>query len=239
MKPTAILWTAPPIDIGACVYVVDDDDAVRASLVAVLEAAGLAVRSFAGGGEFLAACPANARGCIVLDLAMPPPDGQAVQRALAARGIGLPLLFLTGHGDIATAVRAVQAGAFDFLTKPAEGRLLIERVQAALALDAKQGHERAAAAATRARFETLSPREREVLAAAVTGASSKEIARQLGISFRTVEAHRANLMRKLGAESPLALAAMAISCGVSPPSPPPLAQVAHLRQASAAKSRGH
>jgi len=235
MKPVATAqqpWVAPPVDCGACVYVVDDDDAVRASLVAVLECAGLPVRSYAGGAEFLAACPENARGCVLLDLTMPAPDGLAVQRALAARGIGLPVLFLTAHGDIATAVRAVQAGAFDFLTKPAEGRLLLERVQAALALDARQGRERAAAAATRARFETLSRREREVLAAAVTGASSKAIARQLGISYRTVEAHRANLMRKLGAESVLALAAMALSCGVSPPAPP--AQVPRLRPTPAA-----
>jgi len=205
----------------ACVYIVDDDDAVRDSLSAVLQAAGMPVRAFTGGAAFVEACPAQARGCVVLDVAMPGFDGPSVQARLAQRGCAMPIVFLTAHGDIGSAVRAVQAGAFDYLPKPIEGRRLIERVRAALALDAAHGRERAAAAAARASYAKLSPREREVMALAVTGASSKVIARRLGISFRTVETHRAHLMRKLGADSALGLASIAIACGIQPLTLPP------------------
>jgi two-component system response regulator FixJ len=202
---------APP---PATVYVVDDDTALRASLAALLEGAGLRVRAFAGGAEFLAACTPLWTGCVLLDVAMPGLDGTHVHAALAGRGIDLPVVFLTAHGDIASAVRAIKAGALDYLTKPVDGGVLLERVRAALALDARQRAEQTAAVEAKRRFATLTPREREVMALAITGVSSKDIARQLGISFRTVEAHRGQVMRKMAAESLLGLAAMAAACGL-------------------------
>ena len=196
------------------VYVVDDDASLRDSLTALLESAGLRARAFASGAEFLAGCTLRWTGCLLLDLAMPGMDGAQLHAALADRGISLPVVFLTAHGDIASAVRAIKAGAVDYLPKPVDGGVLLGRVRAALALDARQRAERAAEIEAKERCGMLTPREREVMALAVTGASSKEIARRLGISFRTVEAHRGRVMRKMAASSLVELAAIAAVCGL-------------------------
>lgn len=191
------------------VFVVDDDDDLRDALCQLLEAAGLTVEGHADGAAFLAGHREDRPGCLLLDMAMPGPSGSQVQQALKARGLEIPILFLTGHGDIPMAVKAVQGGAVDFLEKPIEGSVLIEHVRRALELD-REGRARAAGIAElRSRFARLSQREREVMALVVTGLSSKAIARKLGLSHRTVEAHRMHIMHKMGAQNLAELVSLA------------------------------
>jgi len=199
------------------VYLVDDDEAVRDSLTALLEAAGHSVRTFASGEAFLAAWSAEWSGCVLLDIAMPGMSGMDVHAGMLRRGITLPVIFLTGHGDISTAVKAVKAGAIDFLQKPVLGQALLARVDDAMAIDAEQSEAWYRIAAVRARFDRLTPRERAVMAHAAAGSQNKEIARTLGISHRTVEIHRGRVMRKMGAASVVDLATMAMHCDLAPP----------------------
>ncbi len=203
------------------VHLVDDDADVRDALSGLLQAAGLRVQAYARAEDFLASCVAGQPGCLLLDVAMPGMTGPELQAALAASGIDLPVVFLTGHGDIPTAVRVTRAGAVDFLEKPVAGKVLVARVKNALELDAKRRLEGADRRAIRARYAQLSEREREVMALVVTGLSSKEIARRLGISHRTVEVHRTNLMHKMGAARLPDLIACAACCAASPGDFPP------------------
>ncbi|MDP1927078.1 MAG: response regulator [Thiobacillus sp.] len=198
--------------MNSTVFVVDDDDAMRDALAQLLEAAGLQVEIHANGSDFLAAFGENRPGCVLLDMAMPGMTGLEVQAALKARGLAVPILFLTGHGDIPMAVQAVQAGAADFLEKPVDGATLLERVQRALKLDQEWRQIRETAQAIQLRHARLSPREREVMALAVTGLTSKEIAQQLGLSPRTVEVHRTHVMHKMGATNLAELIKLAASC---------------------------
>lgn len=194
------------------VFVVDDDAAIREGLHQLLEGAGLAVESFTDGPSFLAAELAGRPGCVLLDMAMPGMTGHEVHAALKARGSPLPVLFLTGHGDVPSAVQAVQGGAVDFLEKPVSARQLLERVRRALELDAERRRADAHAADIRSRHARLSPREREVMALVVEGLSNKAIARRLDLSPRTVEAHRAHVMHKMAADSLADLVAQAAHC---------------------------
>lgn len=204
------------------VFVVDDDAALREALVQLLEAAGLQVESHPNGPAFLEACGEDRPGCLLLDVAMPGMTGLEVQAELKRRGNPLPIVFLTGHGDIPMAVRAVQAGAVDFLEKPMTGAALLERVNQALALDHRYRAERATSRDIAERMRRLSPREREVMALVVAGSSSKEAARVLGISVRTVEAHRTHVMHKMGATNLAELVAMAGHCELGQvPNPTP------------------
>lgn len=198
--------------MNSTVFVVDDDDAMRDALAQLLEAAGLQVEIHANGSDFLAAFGENRPGCVLLDMAMPGMTGLEVQAALKARSLAIPILFLTGHGDIPMAVQAVQAGAADFLEKPVDGATLLERVQRALKLDQEWRQTREATQAIQLRHARLSPREREVMALAVTGLTSKEIAQQLGLSPRTVEVHRTHVMHKMGATNLAELIKLAASC---------------------------
>lgn len=183
------------------VFVVDDDEALRSALVQLLETAGLTVASYADGRAFLEHYVAERPGCVLLDVAMPGLSGLDVQDVLRDRGLHPPIVFLTGHGDIPMAVRAVQAGAVDFLEKPVTSATLLERVRRALAVDEERRSERVLRQEAAARYQRLSPRETEVLRLVVAGSSSKEIARVLGISVRTVEAHRVHVMHKMGASN--------------------------------------
>lgn len=189
------------------VFLVDDDPAVRDALALLLSTAGFSVEVSASGEEFLETIRPGRSGCIILDMTMPGMSGFDVQTELAARHIQLPIIFLTAHGSIPMSVQALKAGAADFLEKPADGAALIERVRNALAEDAD-------AARVRARFGQLTGREREIMARVAAGLSNKEIARQLDISHRTVEVHRARLLEKMGARSAVELAAMAKICGL-------------------------
>lgn len=194
------------------VFVVDDDAAIRDALTQLLETAGLQVEAHAGGPAFLAAHEADRPGCLLLDMAMPGMSGFEVQAALNARGLTIPVIFLTGHGDIPMAVRAVQAGAVDFLEKPIQGAALLERVQRALALDLEWRQTQGRTQAIRQRYVRLSPRERECMALIVSGLTSKEVARELDISPRTVEVHRTHVMHKMGAANLADLLNMATCC---------------------------
>ena len=194
------------------VFVVDDDAAMRDALVQLLEAASLRVESFANGPEFLAAHGEDRPGCLLLDMAMPGMTGLEVQSTLKARGQAIPIVFLTGHGDIPLAVRALQAGAVDFLEKPIQGGALLERVQRALKLDEERRQTEGRTQDIQQRHARLSSREREVMALAVSGLTNKEVAQKLGISPRTVEVHRTHVMHKMGAANLAELVNMAACC---------------------------
>jgi len=186
--------TAPPL-----IHVVDDDDSLRSALQRLLAAAGYRVKAYASAGEFLLDPPADAPGCLLLDLRMPGPSGLDLQEALARHGIRLPVIFLSGHGDLATGVRAMKAGAVDFLSKPVEREPLLAAVARALELDATQRAASGVDREMRARFAQLTAREREVFELVAAGRLNKQIADALGIAERTVKAQRAQVMAKLGA----------------------------------------
>ena len=186
---------------GRCVYLVDDDDAIRRSASFMLKTSGLTVAAFASGVDFLKAVRGLGPGCVLLDVRMPDIDGLAVQAELKARGIALPVIVMTGHGDVTVAVAAMKAGAVDFLEKPFEKSELLAALDDGFARIDHSGHraERSALAVTR--LETLTPRECDVLHGLVNGLPNKTIGYDLGISPRTVEIHRAHLMTKLEVRS--------------------------------------
>ena len=183
------------------VHIVDDDAGMRLALSRLLAAAGFTTRSYGSAGEFLIAEPDPRQGCLLLDLHLPGPNGLELQEALQRQGRALPVVFLSGRGDIASSVRALKAGASDFLTKPVTGEVLIAAVQAALDADAPQRAERERSQALARRYAALNERERAVLHQVVQGRLTKQIADDLGVSERTVKACRAAVMDKLGAGS--------------------------------------
>ncbi|KAB2930799.1 MAG: response regulator transcription factor [Candidatus Contendobacter sp.] len=183
------------------VFIIDDDQAVRDAISLLLRADGLAVATFASAAAFLESTAVQQPGCLVLDVRMPGMSGLDLQKQLRARGCRIPILFVTGHGDVPMAIRAMKAGAFDFLEKPFQGEMLLERVREALALDARQRARQARRAEAAARLALLSPREWEVLDRVAAGQYNKVIAAELGISLSTVEIHRKRVMEKLQAES--------------------------------------
>jgi len=191
------------------IHVVDDDESLRAALLRLLDAAGFAARGYASTGEFLLHPLPDRPGCLLLDVRMPGPSGLDLQAALQRHAILQPVVFLTGHADVPSSVRAMKAGAVDFLEKPVQRDTLLAALGRALARDAA---ERAARDETRrlhALFATLTPREREVFDRIVAGKLNKQIADELGISERTVKAQRAQLMVKLGVDSAAALGSLA------------------------------
>jgi FixJ family two-component response regulator len=180
-----------------CIHVVDDDDSFRAAVMRLLRTAGYEVLGYPSAGAFLLGEQGTAPGCVVLDVNMPGPSGLDLQAAFAARADALPIIFLTGRGDIPMSVRAMKAGAVDFLTKPVQPEALLSAVRSALAKDAENRAAQGKASALHARYETLTPRERAVFALVVAGKLNKHVATELGISERTVKAHRAGVMEKL------------------------------------------
>jgi len=179
------------------VYLVDDDPGVRRSLGLWLGFRSLATRDFSSAEDFLAAVDGNCQGCAIVDMRLGGMDGLQLQAQLARRGIGLPLLFLTGHGDVPTARAALKAGAFDFLEKPVDNDRLLELVGAALAQDEQRWQEVLHTEGLRLRMSRLTAREREVMAHVVAGRHNREIALLMNISARTVEVYKARLMDKL------------------------------------------
>ena len=183
------------------IYLVDDEEAIRRSAGFMLKTSGLTVRTFASGDEFLHAANELPPGCVLLDIRMPGADGLFVQQTLNERGVALPVVVLTGHGDIAMSVRALKAGAVDFIEKPFAKAELIAAIDAAFVkLDGGDRH-RFDAAEAHVRLAVLTPRERDVLRGLADGLPNKTIAFDLDISSRTVEVHRANLMSKLRVRS--------------------------------------
>ena len=200
------------------VFIVDDDSAVRNGLKFLLCAAGYKVEAFPTAQSFRDAYDAQRGGCLLLDVQMPSMTGLELQQQLNLRGWSIPVIFITGHGTIPMAVDAVRAGAFDLIEKPLHEHVLLECVARALnARDAADG-DRLLRVQLEARAAFLTPREREVLALVAAGEPSKVIARQLGISFRTVEVHRAHMMQKLHARSPSDLIRLASILKSLPPS---------------------
>ncbi|OSZ67023.1 DNA-binding response regulator [Sphingomonas sp. IBVSS1] len=183
------------------VYLVDDEAPVRRSLGFMLKTSGYEVEQFESGEAFLKAAGQLAPGCVLLDVRLGGLDGLAVQQALKDRGIMLPVIIITGHGDVGLAVRAMKAGAVDFLEKPFEKTAVIAAIDQALARNQGRAELERLADQARAQLNGLTPRERDVLNGLVEGQSNKVIAYDLGISPRTVEIHRANLMSKLGVNS--------------------------------------
>jgi FixJ family two-component response regulator len=188
------------------VFIVDDDASVRDSISMLLEAAGYPVATFSHAEDFLDVCTPDTQGCIILDVNMPDMDGPTLQQELVHRGLQLPIIFLSGQGTIPLTVRTLKAGAMDFLTKPVKGAVLLECVQAALEQCSIRQKQADASHSIDARLALLTEREREVLNLAVAGHTSKEIAQRLGISYRTVEIHRAHIMQKTGSSNMLELA---------------------------------
>ncbi len=181
------------------VYIVDDDKVVRHALALLIETAGYTVQAFGSGESFLEASNADWRGCLILDVRMPGMDGPTLHQVMREHGIKLPVIFLTAHGNIPLTVRAIKAGAMDFLTKPVEAKVLLERIGAAMNLNSHFVE-------AQERLSSLTEREQEVMQLAVAGKSNKEIARELDISPRTVEIHRSRVMHKTNASSLLELA---------------------------------
>jgi len=202
------------VNAGAkLVHVVDDDVAVRDALRWLLEGEGMTVKTYASAEEFLAMLEPERAGCAIVDLRMPGMSGLELQEALARRRVRLPLVFVTAHGDVQLAVVAMRRGAVDFVEKPFADAQLVDAVTRALDVQARRtgGDD---APAVRARSSALSPRERDVLAAVVDGRSSKAIAAELGIAVKTVEAHRARIMAKLGAPSLAGLVRLVVQHGL-------------------------
>jgi len=193
----------------ARVFIVDDDAAVRDSLAMLLETAGYVVDSFQSAADFLAAYTPGTRECIILDVHMPGMDGPALQGELTRRGLRLPVIFLSGHGTIPVTVRAIKAGAIDFLTKPVDGSVLLAHIKNTLEKDTLPKKKIGSYQSVYSLLETLTKREREVLGLAISGLASKEIGVRLGISYRTAEIHRAHILKKTGASNLLELAHIA------------------------------
>lgn len=199
------------------VYVVDDEASIRDSLAMLLRSVGLASRTFADARSFLATYQPRPDACLVADVRMPGMSGIELQEALRTRGAELPIIIITGHGDIAMAVRAMKAGAADFIEKPFHDQTLLDAVHRALARSADPRKDAAAVDSDelRKRLATLTPREKEVMALVVEGRPNKAVATRLGLSTRTVEVHRAKAMEKMQAQSLADLVRMAIACGMT------------------------
>jgi two-component system, LuxR family, response regulator FixJ len=198
------------------VYIVDDDEAVRDSLSVLLESKAYTVGSFGSAPEFLAAAPSLPLGCLIVDIRMPEMDGLELQQRLIERTLNFPMIVITGHGDVPLAVRAMKAGAVDFIEKPFTSEVILDSLEAAHARLARPNEEDPAVAAAAAKLALLSPREREVLVGLVAGLPNKSIAYDLAISPRTVEIHRARVMDKMGARSLSELVRLALAAGVRP-----------------------
>jgi two-component system response regulator FixJ len=198
---------------GATVMVVDDDAGVRNAMRLLLKSVGLESALYASAQEFLAAYQPSQPGCLVLDIRMPGMSGLELQQQLNLRGAVIPVIFMTGHGDIPMAVEAMQHGAFDFLQKPFRDQDLLDRIQRAIVKDGELRQSLGETERIRTHLESLTPREREVLDLMTKGKQNKSIAQDLGVSPRTVEIHRARVMEKMGAQSVAELVHMMLNQG--------------------------
>ena len=183
------------------VYIVDDDSAIRGGIKRLVESIGLSARSFSNANDFFADYDASVVGCLVLDIRMPEISGMKLQALLIERNIMVPIIFITGHADVPTAVDALKKGAFDFQEKPFNERHLLDRIQEALAKDLRDREVRAMRDEVTKRYQTLSDREKQVLKLVLVGKPNKMIARDMDLGQSTIELHRANVMRKMEAGS--------------------------------------
>lgn len=208
------LFGSAPVET---VYIVDDDVAFARSLARLVGAAGWNTKVFSSAGEFLAGGHGADPGCVLLDVRMPDMRGPDVYRAMIKRHIDLPVIFLTGHGDVPTSVDAMKLGAVDFLEKPVVAATLVATIRTALARDAAHRERESARREVAARIATLTPREFEVMGHVITGRLNKQIAADLGISLKTVKAHRARVMTKMDAKSVAVLVDLCRAAGVGEP----------------------
>ena len=202
-------------DANPAVFVVDDDTSMRQAIGSLIRSVGLRVETFATAHDFLQSKALDVPGCVVLDVRLPGLSGLDLQRELTSRGIMLPIIFITGYGDIPMSVRAMKAGALEFLTKPFRDQDLLDAIQQALEQGRVMRQQKAGAADLRQRFDALTSREREVMRLVVAGLLNKQIASELGISEITVKLHRGQAMKKMGADSLAALVKMAERLGVA------------------------
>src|SRR5215469_9979671 len=203
-------------DANSTVLVIDDDPDLRASIGRLLRSLGINVQLFASISDFLKSDPPDCPTCLVLDIRLPGQSGLDLQRELAAANREIPIIFITGHGDIPMSVQAMKRGAIEFLTKPFRDQDLLDAIQIAIARDRAWLEEEKSVALLRARFETLTPRECEVMALVATGRLNKQIAGDIGIAEITVKVHRGQVMRKMHASSVPDLARMADKLQVAP-----------------------
>ena len=208
-------------DSKACVVVIDDDSAFRESLGRLLRSVGLHAQMFASVADFLGSEPADCATCLVLDVRLPGQSGLDFQRDLAAASVRLPIVFMTGHGDIPMSVQAMKAGAIEFLTKPFRDQDLLDAVNVGLARDRERRENEETLSALRARFEVLTSRERAILTQVAEGRLNKRIAGDLGITETTVKVHRSNAMRKIKATSVAELCRMVDKLKLPPKSAAP------------------
>jgi FixJ family two-component response regulator len=199
------------------VFVIDDDQSVRDALAGLLRSVGLEVQSFGSTQEFLQSTRPDAPGCLVLDVRLPGRSGLDFQRELAESSMHMPIVFITGHGDIPMSVRAMKAGAIEFLTKPFHDQELLDAIQLGIERDRARRRDAATVAALWQRFDSLTPREREIMALVAAGRLNKQIAGDIEVSEITVKVHRGQVMRKMQAKSLAELVRMADQLGVSPP----------------------
>ena len=191
----------PAASAKETVHIVDDDESLRTAVSRLLRAAGYQVRTYASAGEFALARAEDLHGCLLLDVRMPGPSGLDLQASLTRHAEALPIIFLTGHGDVPMSVRAMKAGAVDFLTKPVQRAELLAAIETALARDASTRASRERLRTCRERRDSLTAREREVFTRVTQGQPNKQIAAELSAAERTVKAHRAQVMKKMGATS--------------------------------------
>ena len=199
------------------VFVVDDDASLRESLKDLIESVGLRVEAFASAQEFLRSKRLDVPGCLVLDVRLPGLSGLDLQKRMAAADSEIPIIFITGHGDIPMTVQAMKAGAVEFLTKPFRDQDLLDAIQQALERDRHAREQRAKVEALRSRYRSLTPREREVIALVVAGLLNKQIAGELGTSEAAVKVHRQHVMEKMGAGSLADLVRLAARLGIPTP----------------------
>jgi FixJ family two-component response regulator len=200
---------------GPIVYVIDDDPSMREAIEDLLQSVGLGIRVFPSAQEFLKAARPDAPSCIVLDVRLPGQSGLDFQRQISGTAAELPIVFITGHGDVPMSVRAMKSGAVEFLTKPFRDQELLDAIHVALERDRARRADASGLAGLRARFDALTPREREVLLHVVCGRLNKQIAANLELSEATVKMHRGQIMRKMQAESLPELVRMADRLGVT------------------------
>jgi FixJ family two-component response regulator len=213
--PTRANGASLSIEEQGIVFIVDDDASVRAALEDLLGSIGLNVQSFGTVQEFLGSKRPDAAGCLVLDVRLPGTSGLEFQKLLARSEINLPIIFISGHSDIAISVQAMKLGAIEFLTKPLREQELVDAVQFGIARERARRKEVCRLAGLKERFQSLTPREREVFELVVAGRQSKIIAADLKLSVMTVKLHRSHVMRKMGAKSLIDLTRMANSLGIS------------------------